>query len=122
MPDHTGYRPVQVTIHADDVDQTVHFYTNVFDVEFDKSVSSFTFGPDTDSYFVLTVEPQTDEHPGYPGRGACFGLLVDDLETVHQRALDAGGTEVHPPMDFAWKPRASLVDDPSGNRLALYQA
>jgi predicted enzyme related to lactoylglutathione lyase len=46
---------------------------------------------------------------------------VDDLDTVHRRALDAGASEIHPPMEFEWKPRTSIVDDPSGNRLALVQ-
>src|SRR5215467_1744572 len=122
MPERTGCRPVQITIHADDVPKAVAFYSKVFDAEFDESISSFQFGAwNTDSFFLLTIEPQAPEHPGYPGRGACFGFFVDDLDAVHQRALDAGGIEVHPPMAFEWKPRTSLVDDPSGNRLALAQ-
>ena len=122
MPERTGCRPVQITIHADDVPKAVAFYSKVFDAEFDESISSFQFGAwNTDSFFLLTIEPQAPEHPGYPGRGACFGFFVDDLDAVHRRALDAGGTEVHPPREFEWKPRTSLVDDPSGNRLALAQ-
>ena len=122
MPERTGCRPVQITIHADDVPKAVAFYADVFDAEFDESISSFHFGAwNTDSFFLLTIEPQAPEHPGYPGRGACFGFFVDDLDAVHRRALDAGGTEVHPPREFEWKPRTSLVDDPSGNRLALAQ-
>ena len=122
MPASTGCRPVQITIHADDVPEAVAFYADAFDAEFDESISSFQFGAwNTDSFFLLTIEPQAPEHLGYPGRGACFGFFVDDLDAVHRRALDAGGTEVHPPRDFEWKPRTSLVDDPSGNRLALTQ-
>lgn len=123
MPQQTACLPVQITIHADDVPKTVNFYADVFDAEFNESISSLQFGTwKTDSFFLLTIEPQPDQSNGHPGRNACFGFLVDDLEIVHQRALDAGATEVHPPRDFDWKPRTSIVDDPDDNRIALSQA
>lgn len=122
MPEPSGSRPVQMTIHADDVTKTVAFYSEVFGAELIEAISSFQFGAwNTDSFFLLTIEPQTPEHPDHPGRNASLGFYVDDLDNVHHRALDAGGTEVHPPREFEWKPRTSLVDDPSGNRLALTQ-
>jgi DNA-binding transcriptional MerR regulator len=123
MPSQTKCRPVQITIHADDVPETVRFYTEVFGAEFNESISSLVFGTfQTDSFFLLTIEPQCAEHPDHPGRNACFSLLVDDVDRVHQRALDAGATEVQPPMDFDWKPRTAIVDDLNGNRIALSQA
>lgn len=122
VPEHSGSRPVQITIHADDVAKAVAFYSQVFGAEFIEAISSFQFGAwNTDSFYLLTIEPQTPDVPDYPGRNACFGFYVDDLDSAHQRALDAGGTEVHPPKEFEWKPRTSLVDDPSGNRIALTQ-
>lgn len=120
VPEISGSRPVQMTIHADDVAKTMAFYSEVFGAEFIEAISSFQFGAsNTDSFYLLTIEPQTPESPNYPGRNACLGFYVDDLDSVHQRALAAGGTEVQPPKEFEWKPRTSLVDDPSGNRLAL---
>jgi DNA-binding transcriptional MerR regulator/predicted enzyme related to lactoylglutathione lyase len=122
MPDPTTCRPVQITIHADDLPRAVTFYTGVFGGEFNESTSSIPFGTwKTDSFFLLTIEPQGDSS-NYPGRNACFTFLVDDVDAMHTRALTAGATEVHPPQDFAWKPRTSIVDDPSGNRIALSQA
>jgi DNA-binding transcriptional MerR regulator len=122
MPPLSGSRPVQMTIHADDVAKAVAFYSEVFGAEFIEAISSFQFGAwNTDSFYLLTIEPQTSEIPGYPGRNACLGFYVDDLDSAHQRALNAGGTEVHPPKEFEWKPRTAVVDDPSGNRLALMQ-
>lgn len=114
-------RPVQITIHADDVPKAVEFYTTLLPgVEYNESISSFTFGTwDTDSFFLLTIEQQCNT--GYPGKGTCFSLWVDDLDAAHRAALDAGATEVHPPREFDWKPRTSIVDDPSGNRIALGQ-
>lgn len=111
-----------MTIHADDVAKTVAFYSGVFGAEFIEAISSFQFGAwNTDGFYLLTIEPQTPESPNYPGRNACLGFYADDLDSVHQRALDAGGTEVQPPVEFEWKPCTSMVDDPSGNRLALMQ-
>ncbi len=122
MQDRTATaRPVQITIHADDIPKAVEFYSAILpDVEYNESITSFTFGTwDTDSFFLLTIEKQCDS--GYPGKATCFTLLVADLDAAHQDALDAGATEVHPPKEFEWKPRTSIVDDPSGNRIALSQ-
>jgi predicted enzyme related to lactoylglutathione lyase len=122
VPASAGSRPVQTTIHADDVAKAVAFYSEVFGAEFIAAISSFQFGAwNTEDFYLLTVEPQTPENPNYPGRNACLGFYVDDLDGVHQRALAAGGTEVHPPRECEWKPRTSLVADPSGNRIALMQ-
>jgi PhnB protein len=53
---------------------------------------------------------------------SCFGMLVEDVDAVHQRALELGATEVASPADYDWKPRCSVIDDPSGNRIQLAQA
>jgi predicted enzyme related to lactoylglutathione lyase len=119
MPESAGSRPVQITIHVEDVPKSVSFYSQVFGAEYNEAISSFQFGAwNTDSFFLLTIEQVT---PKNQGRGSCFGFFVDDLDSAHQRALDAGATEVLPPTEFAWKPRTSVVDDPSGNRLSLTQ-
>jgi PhnB protein len=119
MPEPTGSRPVQITILADEVPKLVSFYSHVLDAEFNEAVSSFQFGAwNTDTFFLLTIEQATSEQPG---RWSCFGFWVDDLDAVHRRAMEAGATEVQPPMEFAWKPRSSVVDDPSGNRVQLTQ-
>jgi len=115
-------RPVQVTIHADDLPRAVKFYAEAFGGEYREETSSFLFGTwKTDSFFRLCIEPQC---PGgdHPGRNACFSFLVDDVDAMHARAIVAGATEVSPPQDYDWKPRTSIVDDPSGNRIALHQA
>jgi predicted enzyme related to lactoylglutathione lyase len=112
----TATRIVQVSIDTTDVQSTVRFYEAAFGVAYDASLSSFAFGayPD-DSFFLLTVE-QRDEP-----RLARFGLLVDDVDAGHARALAAGATEVRAPADFAWKPRCSRIADPTGNEVDLYQ-
>lgn len=47
---------------------------------------------------------------------------MEDIDAAHARALDAGALEVHPPTEFAWKPRTSTVRDPDGNVIDLSQA
>jgi catechol 2,3-dioxygenase-like lactoylglutathione lyase family enzyme len=51
-----------------------------------------------------------------------FGLLVDDLDDRHRRALTAGATELVAPRVADGMPRHCAVRDPSGNWIWLYQA
>ncbi len=124
MPELKTPRIVQVTINVTDLKESIAFYQGAFDATFNEDVSSFIFGIwPSDEFFMLTVaddSPQEGEHRGPDGQSR-FGLLVSDLDAVHQRALDAGATEVYPPVDKPWKPRSSCVADPSGNRIDLYQ-
>lgn len=50
-----------------------------------------------------------------------FGLLVDDLDAAHGKALAAGATEVVRPQDRQGMPRHAAVKDPSGNWVWIYQ-
>ena len=72
--------------------------------------------PASDSFFRLTVENWLAA-----GTPSSFGLLVDDVDGRHARALALGATEISPPTDYGWKPRCSVIDDPSGNRVQLSQ-
>ena len=83
---------------------------------FVEPISSVQFGLyPSDQFFLLTF----DVGPGEPGR---LGLLVPDLETSHARALAAGAAEVHPPMEFSYRPRTSCLHDPDGNTIDLTQS
>lgn len=114
----TGSRIVQVMVSTRNLDESVQFYAKTFGLSFNADISSFQFGAyGTDSFFLLTIENWFDG-----ATPSCFGMLVDDLDAVHERALSAGADEVQPPADFAWKPRSSIIDDPSGNRIQLSQA
>ena len=118
LPTPNGCRVVQVVVSTRDHAQSVRFYSEVFDLAFQADFSSFMLGAyDTDSFFLLTVENWLDaETP------SSFGMLVDDVDGRHHRALEHGATEISPPADYEWKPRSSLIDDPSGNRIQLSQA
>lgn len=124
MPELKTPRIVQVTINVADLARTITFYQAAFDATFNEEVSSFTFGVwPSDDFFMLSVAHEANphgEHRGPDGQSR-FGLVVNDVDAAHRRALDAGATEVCPPVDKPWKPRSSCVADPSGNRIDLYQ-
>ncbi|MBO0731416.1 MAG: MerR family transcriptional regulator [Acidimicrobiaceae bacterium] len=109
-------RPVQIMLAVRDRGRLVDFYRTVFGWDFNEEISSFTLGAyHTSSFFIITIENWNGGNP------ACFGLLVEDVDAVHQRAIQAGATEISQPADYAWKPRSSVVDDMSGNRIQLSQ-
>lgn len=112
-------RITQVTIVVDDLDASIAFYRDAFDAEFHEQISSFQFGayPDDDFFLLTVADPRL--HP-WPGGPAKFGLLVDDVDLAHARALAVGASEVEAPVDKPWKPRSSTVRDPSGNHIDLY--
>jgi DNA-binding transcriptional MerR regulator len=124
----TKARPAQIKIAVDDADAAVAFYSNAFGFHYDvirrtadAQYYGFTFGqyPDDDNFFLFHVlaDAEQVDRPG----PSTFGLLVDDLEVAHQRALDAGAVEVVKPQDAEGMPRCSAVKDPSGNWIWLYQ-
>lgn len=115
MPELKTPRIVQVTINVTDLPEAIRFYRAAFDAVFNEEVSSFQFGTwPSEDFFLLTV--------AHEAGASRFGLLVEDVDATHRRALDAGATEVNAPVNTEWKPRSSCVTDPSGNNIDLYQA
>ena len=62
------------------------------------------------------VSPQT-----LGGTYMALHLMVDDVEGVWQRALDAGAEVFHPLQDSFWGERHGQVIDPFGHRWGLAQ-
>jgi predicted enzyme related to lactoylglutathione lyase len=117
-PTPNGCRVVQVVVSTRDHEESVRFYREVFDLAFQADFSSFVLGAyNTDSFLLLTIENWLDDETP-----SSFGMLVDDVDARHRRALDHGAKEISPPTDYEWKPRSSVIDDPSGNRIQLSQA
>lgn len=121
----SGCRPVQLKIAVDDIDEAITFYQQAFGFHYDvtrrtddQDYSSFLFSKygESDFFLIHLIEDAVDR----PGP-TTFGLLVEDLDTSHQRALDAGATEVVTPHDAQGMPRNSAVKDPSNNWVWLYQ-
>jgi PhnB protein len=107
-----------VAVSTRDLDESVSFYSAVFGLRHNADISSFESGDyDTDGLFLLTVANWLDNDTP-----SAFGMLVDDVDARHRKALEHGATEISAPADYSWKPRCSLIDDPSGNRIQLAQA
>jgi predicted enzyme related to lactoylglutathione lyase len=113
-------RIAQVTIVTDDLPTSIAFYRDAFDASYHEEISSFQFGGYPDDDFFLVTVANRERHP-WPGGPAKFGLLVDDVDAAHARALAAGAVEIESPADTPWKPRSSTVKDPGGNHIDLYQ-
>ncbi len=123
-----GCRPAQIKIAVDDIDASVAFYVKAFGFRYDvvqrteqADYSAFIFGTYGQDDFFLLHLITGQERMDLPGRST-FGLLVEDLDACHARAVDAGATEVVAPHDAEGMPRCSAIRDPSGNWVWLYQA
>jgi PhnB protein len=64
--------------------------------------------------------------PGLSWRGtswpAALHVYVEDVEAAYQRALAAGGVEIHPPADQEYGEREGGVKDPFGNHWYIARA
>ena len=109
----------QVTIIVNDLARAIAIYRAAFDAVFHEDISSLQFGTFFDGDFFLLTVANPKRHP-WDGGPATFGLLVDDVDLAHTRALAAGATEIAAPSDKPWKPRSSTVGDPGGNHIDLY--
>jgi PhnB protein len=56
-----------------------------------------------------------DGNAQYPPAPTTIHLKVDDVDSVYQRALAAGGTSLYPPTDQEYGERDGGVKDPAGN-------
>ncbi len=124
----TTARPVQLKVAVDDVDAAIAFYQNAFGFHYDVTrrtedaeYSGFMFGKYEDpDFFLLHLLGPTTSETDRQGPST-FGLLVDDLDEAHSRALANGATEVVSQQSPEGMPRCSAVKDPSGNWIWLYQ-
>jgi len=74
-----------------------------------------------DNIGFLNIRVRSAEEP-HRGDVAAFGLGVPGLEATHRRALAAGAKELYPPTDGDAMPRHSLIVDPVGNRVVLWES
>ena len=53
------------------------------------------------------------------GSPVTIHLYVDDVDTVYQRAVDAGATAKMPPADMFWGDRYGVLEDPFGHHWSI---
>lgn len=73
-----------------------------------------------DNIGFLNIRVRSADEPHH-GDIAAFGLAVPGLDDVHQRTITAGATEQYAPTDGENMPRHSLIVDPVGNRVVLWE-
>jgi predicted enzyme related to lactoylglutathione lyase len=118
----TPWRPVGMTLYVRDRESTIRFYEGVLGMRWNPEIWSFQFGEyPRDDFFLVSVIDRTDDDPYVTGAGH-LKYSVDDVDTVHGRALDAGASEWYRPQENPGAPRSSGLLDPDGNRVELWQA
>lgn len=123
-----GCRPSQIKIAVDDIDAAADFYAKAFGLRQEvvqrteeADYSAFMFGTyGQDNFFLMHLITGQDRMD-LPGPST-FGLLVEDLDAYHARAIEAGAAQTVAPRNAEGMPRHSAVRDPSGNWIWLYQA
>lgn len=112
---------VMFEIIAVDQAAAAAFYSKVFGWQYEKGTGGFSY-----IHFPAGAPPllggigqaQTDT-PGFePGRN--FYLLVDSLETMLERATEAGATALMPPTAVDGY-RFAMFNDPEGNPIGLIE-
>ena len=71
--------------------------------------------------FFFNVRARDESEPHF-GHRAAFGLAVADFDDFRNRALEAGAFEHYPPAESEEQPRHCLIEDPVGNRVAIWPA
>lgn len=126
MTSATDFRLVAVNIGVDsdsDLNIARTFWGQVFGTKLEDwgSGSQQVVLGTGDSIGFLNIRVRSNKEPHY-GHTAAFGLGVEGLEETHQRALAAGATEHYPSTDGENMPRHSLIADPVGNRVVLWES
>jgi predicted enzyme related to lactoylglutathione lyase len=118
-----GCRVVALNLGAKNLDQAIKFWEACFGAPFedagDRTSKQLRLGTD-DEFFLFNMRARAVDEPHY-GHVTAFGLLVDDVDDFHRRALAAGAEEHVPPTDHPGLPRHSRFEDPSANRVVLWQ-
>lgn len=124
IPD--GFQTVTPHLVVSGATQAIEFYQAAFSAE----LIAIDHGPDgqTVMHAQLRIGNATvmlcDEFPGMEGWVApeklggspvAMHIYTENVDVVFQRAIEAGGTPVHPPMDMFWGDRYAKLTDPFGH-------
>jgi PhnB protein len=117
---------VAINVGVRDLREAVRFYEAVFDTTFETREADgrlvharLRFDWD-DAFFLFNLRERGDHEP-HRDHTSAFGFTVEDLEEAHRRALAAGAVEQVAPVDEEGLPRHARFQDPSGNRVVLWQ-
>ena len=116
-----GYHTVSPFMIVDGAQRVLSFLEATFDAE----VKGLTWGDERDdgTRLIMNVEVRVgtsmvmlaDARENVPPQPTMLYVYVDDVDTVHAKAIAAGGEEIMPPMDMFYGDRHGGVMDPAGN-------
>jgi len=116
-----GYQTVSPFMIVDGAQHVLDFLKTAFDAE----VKSLTWGPveKESSRRIMNAEVKVgtsmimiaDARQGVPPQPTMLYVYVEDVDTVHKKAVAAGGEEIMPPTDMFYGDRHGGVMDPAGN-------
>ena len=121
------FRPVAINVGVMSLKEAIKFYEDAFGAKLEVREADghpvharWQFG-ESDSFFLFNLRERGPSDPHRDHRSA-FGFSVADLEATHRRALRAGAKQHFAPTEEPGLPRHSRLEDPSGNRIVLWQA
>jgi len=114
-----GYRTLTPYVVAQDADGLIEFVKKTFDAEeIFRSVGG-AGGRHCEVRLGDSMMMIGGGGPGLAWRGdshlGAFHIYVRDCDAIHERALKAGATSIHPPMDQPYGERSSTIRDGAGN-------
>lgn len=110
-------------IHVNDVARAQVFYTGLFGWTYTPMAGAeaveyhFAEGPNLGDELTVGMMRRMGDTPeaGGPVRGGTMTFEVDDCDATYAWALENGGAEALPPMDYPGVGRAAYVEDGEGN-------
>ena len=108
------------------INEVKEFYTKHFgfsvSFEMEEKHLSITSGknPEIEISFMAPESPETSKATSYSGVGLTYCLEVDDVDTEHQRLLEAGLDIVVQLQDNPWGDRSFTIQDPVGIAIYVY--
>ena len=114
IPD--GFSTVNAYLFSENPQELIDFLTNAFYAEElnrtvteDGMIANVIMKVGHSCFMISTGRDQ------FAGMRTSFYLFCNDVDGLHQRALEHGAKEEIPPMDMDYGDRQSGIVDPSGN-------
>lgn len=115
-------RLAQTYLLVSNVEESVAFYEDVFGLGLEErsgTKATFETGScelvveedfEEDAFAAFGLRPPGDDR----GRGVFVVLDVDDVDAVHERAVERGASVPAEPRTVDWGRRICLIEDPDG--------
>jgi uncharacterized glyoxalase superfamily protein PhnB len=116
-PIRKGFRTVTPYLVVREIHEVIEFVQNVFGAE-GKIYGTGSEGGLHSEYKIGDSMIMIGGGPNLrrAAQPAALHIYVEDVDAVYARALQAGATSLHAPMDQEYGERSAAFDDPGGNR------